>query len=66
MRTWASSNDSKRCPFKYSSRMRELNDSMCPFCQGEPGSMKVVEALLNLHQSAMAKAANSGPLSHLR
>ena len=63
MRTWASSSDSKRCSFEYSSRMRELNGSMCPFCQGEPGSMNVVEALLNVHQPAMAKAANSGPLS---
>jgi hypothetical protein len=33
---------------------------MWPFCQGDPGSMNVVDALLNRHQSAMAKAANSG------
>ena len=34
-----------------------------PFCQGDPGSMKIDPTPLNLHQSATASAMNSGPLS---
>jgi hypothetical protein len=63
MITRASSSESKRRALSSSSRSRSLNDSIQAFCNGEPGSMKSEAALVNRHQSVMAWAMNSGPLS---
>ena len=56
MITRASSRLSKRHELRSSSRSRPLNDSIQAFCHGEPGSMKMLLASLNRHQSAMAWA----------
>jgi len=42
-------------PFRCSSRMRPLNDSIQAFCHCDPGSMKIVVAELNLHQSVVTQ-----------
>ena len=48
-----------------SSRERLLKDSAYPFCQGEPGSMNAVSIPERRHQSRIACAVNSVPLSIL-
>ncbi len=63
VRTWASSRESNCQPLRNSSRRRPLNDSIQAFCQGEPGSMKMVSVPTCRHQSPTAWATNSGPLS---
>ena len=63
MRTFASSSVSKCQPLSNSSRSRPLKDSTHAFCQGDPGSMNIDLVPENRHQSAIAPAMNSGPLS---
>ena len=60
MTTQASGSASKCHRLSSSSRNRPLNDSIHAFCQGEPGSMKIVFTLLNRHQSETARATING------
>ena len=51
--------------FRQLSRRTPLNDSLCPFCHGLPGSMKYVSTGRFSIHSWMRFETNSGPLSLL-
>ena len=51
---------------RFSPRIQPLNDLTQAFSHDEPGSMKIVDVALHLHQTAIADASNSRPLSNLK